>query len=177
MWLQVGPALEKALERMDAAAIAAVRDELLQLTESLEQLLQQQKLAPGQQLSWLRASAYDALNLANVCYEQLAAIQETKQQQEGGAAVPQEQLQGQEVNLGRMVAVVADVAGGSDLHIFIASKRLTLVQRLYGEHSEQAAQAARDVQSAVQLRYGSTSDGCQTMLTNAATDALKKVIV
>lgn len=175
---QVGPALEQALERMDTVAIAAVRDELLQLSERLEQLLQQAgAAAEGLQLSWLRASAYDALNLANVCFEQLAAVQESKQQQEGGAPVPREQLQAQEQNLGRMVAVVGDVAAGSDLHIFVASKRMNLVKQLYGEGSEQAAQAAADVQAAVQLRYGSTSDGCQSMLANAAADALQKVIV
>jgi hypothetical protein len=178
---QVGPALEGALERLDQAAMAAIRDELLALVARLEALLQQleqrQQAQPAEgaklPLPWVRASAYDALNLANVCFEQLAMLQ-----QDAGQEPSPEQLRGQAANLARMVAVVGEVAVGSDLHLFVATKRLGMAQQLAGAGSAEAAAAGAEVARALELRYGASSgDEARKALLRASTEALQRVVV
>jgi hypothetical protein len=178
---QVGPALEGALARCDQAAIVSVREELLSLVARLEALVQQQQgqgqqgpggEGPALQASWIRASAYDALNLANVCFEQQAVLQE-----DAGEAAPRAQLEAQAANLARMVGVVGDVAAGSDLHAFLATKQLGMAQQLGGAGAAEARAAGAECVRAVGLRYGAGSEEGRAALLRATAEALQRVVV
>ncbi|KAG2489187.1 hypothetical protein HYH03_012413 [Edaphochlamys debaryana] len=110
--------------------------------------------------AWLRASCYDLLSQHTAAAEAMGA---------GGEA---------EEALGAQLGAVEAVTPHSDLHLFLAVKRLSLLQTRQGPDSQEAQEQMGRCVAAVRGRYGAgLSDGTALRLLQGVVRGLEQVVV
>ncbi|MEW5298807.1 MAG: hypothetical protein WDW38_000452 [Sanguina aurantia] len=108
-------------------------------------------------MQWLRASAFDLHSCHNMCCEELQ--------------LKAELMEGVQTVAG----IAAAVAPGSDLHLFLSVKHLSLAQSLHGQESAEARRVQGQCLEVLTLRYGPVSNATAAHLLQCASRGLDRL--
>lgn len=166
----LGPQLDAAVEREDAAGVQRLHAQLASMQAAVEAGIR----AANPQANvrrWLQACVYELYDLASLAADQLQQQQgppgSGKQRRSGGGgggAAPAVQVDTEA--LAACTRIVAALAPGSSTHVELATEYMVRSEARFGAAHQEAADAARACVAALTTRYGPLSGGMLQLFTD-----------